>query len=134
MTGILWRGLWLHKKHKMPQKMLMANRQLTVCQAACSALHVDCLCQSSEQPCGRCVMVLIDVHSHAHGVVPGSTPTLLMSPGFSLGAIFLSVSGLVEMVNQLSPSLTVVPEVSSNHTVKARESPVGISLFQNLES
>lgn len=67
-----------------------------------------------------------------HGVVPG-TPTLLMSPGFSLGAIFLSVSGLVEMVNQLSP-LTVVPEVSSNHTVKARESPVGISLFQNLES
>ena len=104
MTGTLWRGLWLHKKHKMPQKMLMANRQLTVCQAACSALHVDCLCQSSEQACGRCVMVLIDVHGHAHGVVPGSTPALLMSPGFSLGAIFLSVSGLVEMVNQLSPS------------------------------
>lgn len=67
-------------------------------------------------------------------VVPGSTHTLLMSPGFSLEAIFLSVSGLVGMVNQLSPSLTVVPEVSSNHTVKARESPVGISLFQNLES
>lgn len=54
-------------------------------------------------------------------VVPGSTHTLLMSPGFSLGVIFLSVSGLVGMVNQLSLSLTVVPEVSSNHTVKARE-------------
>ena len=57
MKAPLWRGR--HKKHKMLQKMLMANRQLTVCQAA-SALHVDCLCQSSGQPCGRCVMVLID--------------------------------------------------------------------------
>lgn len=55
------------------------------------------------------------------------------SPDFPLG-VSLSVSGLVGMVHQLSPSLTMVPEVSSNHTVKAGESPVGISLFQNLES
>ena len=67
-------------------------------------------------------------------VAPGSTHTLLMSPGFSLRVIILSVSCLPGMVNQLSLSLTVVPEVSLNHTVKTRESPVGISFFQNLES